>query len=360
MIVASARFSEALAYSHRTLTRITIDGDTIPLESGSLNLNRPANVRRTANLLLRDDPATPGLLAGITTASQVLVEKGITFLDRSTEYVTVGTLYVQELDGDPDRLALAVVLSDAAQLVDDYPLITAWSPSSGGSPLTVVNSIKSLVDEAVPGTPTWSVDAGISTSQATLAGAVYKAGTGRWSAINELAAMLGAAVFVDAVGVWHIDPAEPDPTPVARIATGAGGVLVQASIKATRRDTYNGIAIEWGSTDTEGGIVLVTDDDPTSPTYWDGTWGRRPKPTTKLAVETEAEAIAAAAALLAGSRGAQSGINFQAVYNPLLEPNDVVTIATSPSTEADHVLDRITLPLVGGTMTAETRVVSAA
>lgn len=359
MIAATAKFKDALSYSHHTLTRVSVDGVQIPLESGTLTMSRTANVRRTASLTLRDDPLTPGLLDAITTSSTVVIEKGIEYLDRTTEFVTVGTLQVQEFTTTPVRAAMTVSCSDFGQLVDDYPLVTAWAPVSGGAAMTVVNAIKALVDEAVPGTPTWIVS-GVSTTQTTVDGAVYKAGTGRWAAISELAAMIGAAVYPDADNVWHIASAIPVPSPVLDVATGIGGVLVQATTKATRRDTFNGVAIEWGTTDTEGGIVLAVDSNPASPTYWDGPWGRRPKATRKLAVATAAEALAAAQAELAGYKGAQDGIDFQSVYNPLLEPNDVITVTPEPGMQSLHILDQITLPLVGGTMTAQTRWVADA
>lgn len=359
MIAASAKFIAALAYSHHTLTRVTLDGVELPLESGSLTLNRTSNVRRTASLVLRDDPLTPGLLDAIDTASDLVIKKGIQFLDGTSEYVTVATLRVQEWTTETQRQQIALSCSDSGQLVDDYPIIYAWSPTSGGTNMTVVNAIKALVDEAVPGTPTWSVT-GVSTTQTTVDGAVYKAGTGRWAAVNELAAMIGAAVYPGPDDTWHIASAIPVPSPSLDVATGAGGVLVKATSKGTRRDTYNGVAIEWGTTDVEGGIVLVTDTDPASPTYWDGPWGRRPKPTRKLSVATASEATSAATAELAGYKGAQSGIDFQAVYNPLLEPNDVITITPEPGMQSLHILDQITLPLVGGSMTAQTRWVADA
>jgi hypothetical protein len=360
VIPATPAFTAALAYSHRTLTRVTAAGIQLPIESGSVTMNRAANVRRTASLTLRDDPATPGLLDSLDTATQLVIEKGIQFLDGSSEYVTIATLYLQEHESDPARQAMTIALSDAGQLVDDYPLVYAWAPVTGTTPLTVVAAIKTLVDDALPGTLTWDVDAAISTTQSTLPGSVYKAGTGRWSAINELASMLGAAVYPGPDDTWHITPATVTAAPVAVVASGAGGVLVKASVKGSRRDIFNGVGIEWGSTDVEGGIVLIVDDDPASPTYWDGPWGRKPKPTIKLAVTTQAQAVVAGTAALAGLKGAQSGISFQSVYNPLLEPSDVVTVAPSPSSGQDHVLDRITLPVDGGVMTAETRIVAIA
>ncbi|MFM8155511.1 MAG: DUF5047 domain-containing protein [Actinomycetes bacterium] len=355
MIAASSKFQETLHYSHTGLTRIVADGVEVGIASGSLNLDAKAKVRRTASLRLVEDPLVPGQLSGIDAATELVVQKGIRFLDRTVEYVTVGTLYVQETSRDHVGRWVDVSASDAGQRVDDYPLTTSYAPAG----VTVVNAIKALIVEAVGSSPTWVVDPTLALSQLTVDGQVFKAGTGRWSAVNDLASALGAVVFPDALGRWVIRSLTPTVAPVSEVSSGGGGVLVKAALKASRRDTFNAVTVEWGTPDVAGGVVTVTDDDPSSPTYWLGPWGKKPRPAEKLDVTTESAAVAAATARLAEYKGAQAGISFEAVYNPLLEPDDAVGVTLPGRAREVHVLDRISLPLVGGVMSADTRIVSA-
>ena len=361
MITASDRFIAALAYSHESLLRVTIDGVVAPVSVGSLVADQTRNTLRTASMQVANDPLLPDLIASISTASAVTVEKGIRFLDRSTEYVTVGTMTVQEHRRVMTDSFIDIVLSDAGQMVDDYPIIYPWSPTSGGSAMTVVDAIKALVEDALPVIPTWitDLDAGLELV-ATADGTLYKAGTGRWSALNELAMLIGARVFADADGNWRIEQIRENTTAVHELYTGPGGVLVDATGVASRRTTFNGVAVEWGTTEVDGGIVLVTDDDVTSPTYWLGPWGKKPKPTMKLPLTTEIDAIAAATAELIKSKGLQSGLDLSSVYNPLLEPGDVVGVTQTGKAREVHVIDSLGYSLSGGVMSATTRVVSAA
>ena len=355
MITASDEFIAALAYSHESLIRVTIDGAVVPVAAGKLSCDWSRNVRRTGSLRVADDPQTPDLVESITTASVVVIEKGIRFLDRSTEYVTVATMMVQDVKRSMLDEYVDIMLSDQGQLVDDYPLVFPWSPEGAN----VVNAIKSLVEDVLAVAPTWTVDLDAGPAAAVAPdGIMYTAGTSRWNAVNELALTISAQVYAEVDGTWVIKQIRPGYTPVFSIFTGPGGVLVDATRSASRRDTFNAVPIEWGTADEVGGIVLVTDSNPTSPTYWDGPWGRKPRSTIKLPVITEEEATAAAVAELQLVTGAQSGLNLATVYNPLLEPGDVIGVTTRGATVEYHVMDVLEYDLLGATMNASTRVVS--
>jgi len=360
MIIAPARFLEALPYSHTRVNRVTIDGLIVPLASGSLSQDRKRNARRTATMNIALDPAGAVSASSITTASSCTIEAGLKYLNGDTDYMTIATLRVQSVRKTMKSTQLALTLADAGQEVDDYPLIYSWSPTApgGGAQLTVVAAIQYLVEEPI-GAQTWAIDLDPALLAQTVPdGTVYSAGSSRWANINLLATSLGAEVYPDAVGAWHIQQIRPVYLPVYDMATGPLGVLVDVSEEAKRSDSYNAVAIEWGTPDVPGGTVLVVDDDPASPTYWNGPWGKRPKPTMKVAVETESAAIAAGKAELAKVKGVQSGLDVQALYNPLLEINDVVGVTQSNVARRMHVLDNIEMNLASAIMQMKTRVVS--
>lgn len=358
MITATQKFIDTLAYSHESLTRVTVDGIVAPIASGNLTCDWSRNVRRSGSVRVVDDVLTPTLVPSITTASTVVIEKGIRYLDTATEYVTVATMRVQDYKRSMSGKYIDLVLSDDGQLVDDYPIIFPWSPTSAGVSMLIVDAIKELVEEALPTVPTWNVDLDAGPAAMYAAdGIMYAAGSGRWNAINELGFMIAAEVHAEVDGSWTIKQVRPTSTPVYSIVAGVGGTLVDATGSASRRNTNNGIAIEWGTTEVPGAIILVTDDDAASPTYWLGPWGKRPASTVKLAVTTEAEAIASATAMLQKSKGTQSGLELTAAYNPLLEPGDVVGVRQKDQATEYHILDSFSYDLLNAVMSASTRVV---
>lgn len=359
MIAATSKFSQALLYSHTSLTRVTIDGTVMPTQGGNINADQNRNVRRTGTTTVIREYYTRTAFDAISTASRVVIEKGIEYIDGSVEYVVVATMVVQEMSKNMANTRKILALADDGQFIEDYPLIYAWSSVDGGGvALTYVAAIQQLVADALTFTPTWSIGALVPTTSVTPDGLVWTAGTNRWTAINDLAKAIGCKVFPGPTGAWKIELIGSNTVPVLALNSGAGGALIEAESKSTRRDTFNAVPIEWGNADVQGGVVLVTDDDIASPTYWNGSWGRRPKSTTKVAVTDAAAATAAGRADLALSKGAQSGLNLNAAYNPLLEPSDVISVTPTGAATQLHVLDSLDIALDSSTMTGVTRVVS--
>jgi len=358
MISASSKFTSVLGYPHRSLSRIYVDDILVPARAASMQADQTRNVRHTGSLSIGNDPVQASLLSGFTTSSWCTMQKGVQFLDGSLEYLTVATMRIQSIRKTLRNSFFDIQLADQGQDVDDYPLIYPWAPVSGGVAMTAVNGIKFLVEEAV-GTVTWTVEVDAAQlAQVTPDGMLFTAGTSRWAAINQLAGSIGCKVYVGADGNWVIKQQRLDTTIVFEIRPGPGGTLVDAQSIADRRNTYNGIAIQWGTTEVPGSIVLVTDDNVGSPTKWGGSFGKKPKPTRSLPVDNEAAAIVAAQAELLQSMGTQSAIDLEMAYNPTLEPGDIVGVTQRVVALQSHILDSIDLDLMGAKMNGKSRQVT--
>lgn len=355
MIAASTKFQSVLGYAHRSLSRIYVDDILVPMEAASMQADQTRNVRRTGSLTIGNDPVLSASLSAFTTSSWCVMQKGVQFLDGSLEYVTTATMRVQSIKKTLRNSKFEMQLADQGQDVDDYPLIFPWAPVSGGVAMTAVAGIQFLVEEAVT-VSGWTIDVDAAQlAQVTPDGMLFTAGTGRWDAINQLADSIGCKVYVGADGGWVIKQQRLNTTILFDIQPGTGGTLVDAQTTADRRNTYNGIAIQWGTTEIPGSIVLVTDDVVTSPTYWLGSFGKKPKPTQSLPLTTEAAAITAAQAKLLQSMGTQSAIDLEMAYNPLLEPGDIVGVTQRVVARQVHILDSINLDYRGAKMRARSR-----
>lgn len=369
MINASSKFKDALHYSHIALTRAIlltptekntyVEAGEFAVAAGNLTIDGRRNIRRQGSLTLA--PASGfdlSVFNAVTDDTRLRIDRGIRFIDGTTEWVTTATLAVQSSTRSLRDGTLRISAYDPSSCIDDYTLITPYAPiGPDQQPLTTVEAIKDLVDIALWETAVWHVGAGIDTAVKPQAGTVFTGS--RWEAINNLAKSLSAQVFVDQLGEWHLERIQTGGWVACEVlATGPGGVLVDGTTAQDRRDLYNAVPLRWEGP-TGGGLVFMVDADPKSPTYWNGPFGRKPSSEQRVeTVTTEAQAIDAAKALLAQFKGFTATVEFTSLHNPLLEPGDVVEIKVPDrSLHQLHVIDAINYNLVGGSMSAETRAV---
>jgi hypothetical protein len=382
MLTASAKFSQHLTSSHRPVIRLGVWTPTgassvyeqvgyVGVSAGSLTLDYRRNIRRQGTFRVASYDSsldtdfayrldTRDFLEALASSSaEITVEWGLAFPDLTTEWVTLARLRVEESTRTLNAAVLDVAAAyDGGTRVADFTLITPYAPfTGGGTKLTYVEAIKDLVDAAHPSTspPSWTVAAGVDTTSLPPDNTVF---TGdRWAAVNALAQAVNVTVGATASGGWMIAPTTPSTTPVWTVTHGSDGVLVAETTAYSRRSQYNAVAIRWANPDGTGGLSYIADMDPTSPTYYNGPFGRKPRPEETLATcTTSGQADAAATTILQQCSGRTRAISLTSVHNPLMEPGDVLTLRLPDGTIEEHVIDAVSLPLEKGTMSLETRV----
>lgn len=364
MLTASDAFADALLASHQAMTRAVlllpdadpgtyVDEAELTVVSGSLKIDGTRNIWRSATMTLTAaDSIDQSALTSADSTARVRVERGIRFPDGTVEWLTIGLFQVQDAKLTLTEAGVQMTANDLGSLVEDYALVVPYVPSG-----TCVEAIEDLVQQSIvwDTIPSWTVDSAVDSAAVPVAGSVFKGK--RWAAVQKLAEAVGAIVRTQPDGSWRLQSALIDTgSPVLTVSTGFGGVLVDATTSKSRREQFNGVPLKWDTVE-QGGMVLVTDDDPASPTYWDGPFGRKPRPeeSNDLIVD-ETQATAAATALLDQYRGRVSSLSFTQVHDPRLEPFDVINVRMGATTET-HVVDAISYPLTGGTMSVETRLV---
>lgn len=380
MIAATAKFATHLAGSHHAVGRLGVwlpDDDGIyqhtgylGIKSGTLTVDGRANIRRQGTFTVA--PLTSLLDAAYVTdfdsrdylealtsqSAEITVEWGLVYPDLTQEWVTLARLRVEEPTRSERSGALEITGLDAAARVEDYPLITPYAPYDiGGTKLTVVEAIQDLVNAVYPTAtpPTWVIAAGVDEVTVPPDNTVFTGS--RWEAVNSLAKAIAAGVSANPDGEWVIAGTDPDRDPVWTVRPGAGGVLVDARTIFTRREGYNAVPVRWEDPNGGGGLAFVVDSDPASPTYWDGPYGRKPRPEEVLDTVTDSgQAIAAATAILQRVKGVSRSIDVTAVHNPLLEPNDVIAVFLTDGTAERHVVDGYELVFGAGSMRLSTRI----
>lgn len=184
-----------------------------------------------------------------------------------------------------------------------------------------------------------------------------------WKAVSEWAASVGSEVYVNRNGDLVIRD-EPDPleSPLDWTyddgTTNQNAVLLSVNRGMSDDPGYNGIVLLSESNTLPFPIrVELWDDDPDSPTYALGQYGKVPQFQSSPLIADANQAGLMATAELLKMLGATESLDFAIIPNPAHEAGDLVRIVR-PKSRADsvNILDAFTIPLsVTQPMTIRTR-----
>lgn len=356
MYPVSSRFLSALTESHQIATEVVLfrtNGLVERLEhiGGSVTVDRGQTSRRTCSITVADTtliPRNPSDKLSVY-GSQLRISRGIRYPDGLTEMVPLGVFRVDEVAGDPDEGPVTINGKSLEAMVADDKF-TAVTSVSG----TAVGAVTSLIQETLP-TATVVNRA----TDAAIGPRTYDVEGDRWAAVVECAAAIGAEAFCDADGIFIISEL-PDllaVPPVWSVAAGEGGAYISANRGMSLDGVYNGCLTRGENTEADIAPVsaLVVDDDPTSPTYWGGPFGRRPMFYSSATLTTVNAATGAAILKLRAAKAPNASADITSLPNPALEPGDVVRVAYPDGTRELHQVQGFSVPLdPGGAFTLAT------
>lgn len=181
----------------------------------------------------------------------------------------------------------------------------------------------------------------------------------RADAVVKMCEMAAVDAGFNADGDWVVtDIPDLAASPVWTVNPGELGVLVGADKERNRQRTFSIVVVT--ASDIDGfppfDPVVVEDDDPTSPTYVGGSFGRVPFFYSAAEIADEDQARAAGAGILARQRAKIAQLSLEAVVNPALEPWDTIAAVFPDGTTERHLVVGFTVPLsVDGSMRIQTR-----
>lgn len=361
MRAVSDRFLETLRGSHTAvfrarvtdqfLTGVNPAGATeIPILGGNVKYKSDAKVRATLELTTSWE--WPRRSTDLLTpyGNQIFVERGIEYGNGQKEYVGLGWFRIDtpEQDVVPDG-EITISGSDRMAGLVDGELVT---PVQFPGTLTFGQVVESLI---------WGVYfyAGIiewddtAVRDDTINRDII-AEEDRAGCLIDLITSLGKVGYWDHRGIFVIKtPPSVTGDPVWTVDAGADGVLVQMSRALTREGLKNAYVVSGEAADTTAPVrAVVYNLDPTSPTYWNGNFGKVPGRFSSPFLTTEEQCRLAAETLLRKQLGLPYQVQFAAIANAALEPYDVIGLryprsggSRSLYTEK-HVVDGMTVPLV--------------
>lgn len=352
---------KALSGSHTIAVKLVVDSPGAgvsypPVFGGSIDVDTGSQARRsgtiTTNPLLWPKGPTESLVPFGTT---VRPYRGVYIPGQAEpEWFPLGLFYLEETSRQRTGTSvseLSLKLVDPAQRVSEDLF---ESPTQTIAGATCVAEITRLIRGTLGSG--WPV---IDLTGSTLVAPVLDIETDRWGdGIEKLADAIAAEVFFDQAGqaVIRPQPTLQDPA-VWSARTGPGGNLLRTDERWTRENVINRWIVTGQRSDGSDPVrAVVSDDDPNSPTWVGGPFGKKVGTYSTPLATTEADCAAIGAARLARTTGVACVVDFDLIVHPGLDGGDVVTLKDADLGEAPHIVDSLSIPLTAtDSMSVKTR-----
>lgn len=325
--------------------RVDTYGDAgIPIYGGQVDVDPSKQVRRAlTNIKVDATDEMWNLLSPVGT--ELRAYRGFRYLNGETDMVPLGRFVVPNLSqtygGDWSGR-----VGSAPDRMFKVQQARFTSPRSFPVGMSIRTIIATLVGEVLG-------DVTNLASSMALTASPMLFDRDRGKAIGELAASIGADVFcapdgtptirdipqLANVGVWSID-------------TGDAGILYTAERERNYERTYSGVTVNPSQVDGAAPFdpVTVWDEDPLSPTYHLGPFGKVPFFYSSSLLANGAQARSAAFSLLPRVTAIRAQLSIEAECNPALADGDTITVVLPPrqrggtSVTERHLVGPFTVP----------------
>lgn len=348
-------YRRALAAPHREYVKVEVldgNGNVLPLPRGSIDpdtgglifldgavsASLSSRVTRTLTISV-DESLYPETIDGLLApyGNRLRAYRGIEFADGGRYAWQVFTGRIQQPILAPDG-TVSVPAADRALEVAEFGFQVPENSQIGN---TLNAEFIRLISDAITDAAFGASDTFFETMpQLTWL-------SDRAGAIDEIATTGGAFWYALADGsfvlrryAWTVAGA-----PLLTLSDGAGGVLV-ASPSRDRDEVYNSITVTGERADGSAPVfAFAEDNNPDSPTYVDGPFGRRHKTINLQTPQTQGTAQTAANAWLRRSVGLNETWRWTQPPDAALELGDIVSLNAFGRSGIIQVVSGFTLPL---------------
>jgi hypothetical protein len=376
----TSAFRPALIRDHTVeVAAQVIDSDggvlaTLQPIGGNVTVDIDRDIRREAGDLTLVDPTgtlTPDDIADILSplsGNEIVLSRGISYFGNTTpELITLGTFGFTSITVDNQGQGLTVTvggLQDRAARISRARYVRPYSITTPTALETVVAGLLRRTWPAIPGTDNFP------TTGVTVRSLAWgsEGDSDPWSDAVDLCDAKGFRLYFDPSGT----PAMEQITDLSALtelvrydADGDGTNTANPMILGLSRtwdvdQTFNGVV----ATGEYSGLLLpfqsvAWDDDPASPTYYLGDFGKRPRFYSTWAIYNKTDAVTTAQAQLKKTLGITETVTWSQIPDPSLDVGDGVYVV-NPEVAVDNLyrIDRIDIPLSPlepMTVTARTR-----
>lgn len=349
---------------------------TLPIADGRVQLDRSSLIMGSGTMTVGSSTLIPKFANSSLApyAIEIRIRTGFQFSNGWTEMVPLGIFRLQntnwtEAGGEIPNIEFF----DRFQAIQEAGFLTPVDRSG----YTIKSTLATFIKDIFP-------NANITFCSDPIE-LLFPGGTifqeSRADAIQTCLTALGQEGHFDEVGDYfvHDVPGVTQTTPltdaVYTIAPGEDGTLADAVRGVTRDGLINGVTC-YGAT-TEAGVQYVGqafDTDPQSPTYIGSytlnmagivdsheaksQFGMATTQITNDSLTSNQQCIDYAKAYLRDHNGVSRSLEVTCASNPALRPGDTIMVKFLSGLAELHVIDSMSIPLVGGDMTITTRSVT--
>lgn len=353
---ATAGFANVIAGSHQVAVRVdvmynrAVVFEGLPITGGQITYDRSAARLARLTLEVADPLRLPVSSSDILTpfGYELLVWRGV-MVSGVAELLPLGVFPIQTSAVDGVTLLSSISAEDRSRLVSDARFEDDYQVAAGTNYATAIGD---MISDGVTGLEYLFPSTTFTTPLLTFA-----AQEDRWDAAVKMAKSIGNEILFDGLGRCVMRP-EPtfDSEPVAAISEGVN--MTSINVALDRSTAYNRvIAAGQNSSLDEVYRGVATDENPSSPTYYGGPFGKRPRFFYSEFIASDEQATRAAASILAANIGVADSVQYSMVPDPRLECSDVVQVTRSVL-EVDrlYILETLTIGLTANSeMTGTSR-----
>ena len=329
--------------AHVNIMRQGIVIDDVPLETGSVTLDRTAAVRRSCSLTITPQGASSVDLSWkdslAAAGNEVRPWWVMTYPDGTTDEVSMGTFTIIDtsmVDSGID-LTVKVAGQDRSWLMGQNKLMAPYTVAAS---IPVEQAISDLISSNWTG-ETLNFNLTPSGHLTPAVASIVRPGKTVWSQALTLASSIGYEIFIDPYGTvtgWPV-PDSSTQSPVASLTALSRSGLKTATAKSTRKGVYSAFGVIGSGSVSQlnkAGTKMISktvpvyasayDTNPGSPTYYLGGFGLVAQTIRSTLVTTQAQGQAVANGYLLNQQGAMTALSIDIIPLPLLDAYDVVTV----------------------------------
>lgn len=329
--------------------------------SGNVTVDIDRDIRREAGDITLVDPdgtLTPNDISDILSplsGNEIQLRRGISYYGNLTpELVSLGIFGFTSVTVSQDGSGLTVTvggLQDRGARISRARYVKPYYVTSSTALETVVTRLLQRTWPAVPGINNFPAT-GINISSLAWGS---EGDSDPWSDSVDLCDAKGYRLYFDVDGYVTMEQIESIGDldelvrydPVGDATHDANPMILSLSRTWDVDNTYNGVvAVGEGSGLLIPFQAVAWDNDPASPTYYLGNFGKRPRFYSSAAIYSKAEAVTTAEAQLRKTRGVTETVTWSQIPDPSLDVGDGVYIIND-DVQVDNLyrIDRIDMPL---------------
>lgn len=358
----SAAFLAEVRGSHRVRSEAwchPADGSDpveVPLTEGSVTLDATQRVRGQCDFSVADTDWIPRDATDRLSpfGTEIELRRGVYLSDGSWETVGLGRFGLEdaEVTDEGSGASVRIAALDRMERLSKAKFEDVFQVANG---TRYTQAILDVVLGIWPECPVMDGFVDMSTMTSTLR-PTAQVGDDPAEFVQGLAFAVGMSLFFDGEGVLTLRKfASLDA--VWELVEG-DGLLLSVARSWSRTAAFNRVVVSGENTEgTDVYRAVASDDDPLSPTFYGGPFGKVPEFRSFPQVQSNGQAQDVANNILAREIGAPSTVSFGMVPNPALEPDDTIRISrSSVGVDEEHVIDRLTVGLgASEVMSGQTR-----